>query len=71
MNLKRANELWKIAEDLKYGAFTPRVWIEVGEQAKASNYEKFKGMSAEEIYAELQAQVAPLDALVKAVSDAK
>jgi hypothetical protein len=36
---------------------------------KDGDYEKFKGMTAEEIYDEIYAQLRPLDAIVKAVND--
>jgi hypothetical protein len=49
--------------------WTPRLWIQAAELNKASDYERFKGMTAEEIYDEIYAQIAPLDAIVKAVND--
>ena len=46
---------------------TPRLWAEVGRQSKATDYERFKGMSVEEVYDTLLAQIRPLDAILKAV----
>lgn len=65
------SKFWNMAHDLikmPEASMTPRLWMEAARQNRESNYARFKGMTVDEIYNELLAQAAPLDAILKAVN---
>ncbi len=67
MSESSEKQLDKVREDFRANVgFTSRIWNEAGNRSAATDYTKYKGMSAEEIYDSLYAELFPLDAIVKA-----